>query len=85
MDLIVIHEKDQDDNEKTVIGVAASVKNAESMIEEYYGKGNYTEVSFTDIRDSNLEYSKVIEVKWNNTKSTKFTLTLEWFSLDEIY
>ena len=85
MDLIVIHEKDQDDNEKTVIGVAASVKNAESMIEEYYGKGNYTEVSFNDIRDSNLEYSKVIEVKWNNTKSTKFTLTLEWFSLDEIY
>ena len=84
MNLIVIHEIDHDDDETIVIGVADSVKNAESIIEEYYGKGNYTEVSFTDIRDSNLEYSKVIERKWHDGSQTKLTLTLEWFSLNEI-
>ena len=84
MNLIVIHEIDHDDDETIVIGVADSVKNAESIIEEYYGKGNYTEVSFNDIRDSNLEYSKVIEMKWHDGSQTKLTLTLEWFSLNEI-
>ena len=84
MDLIVIHEIDHDDNETIVIGVADSVKNAESIIEGYYGKDNYTEVSFNDIRESNLEYSKVIEMKWSDNSQTKLTLTLQWFSLNEI-
>jgi len=84
MKLIVIHEKDHEYNEEIVIGVADSVKNAESIIEEYYGKGNYTEVAFNDIRDGNLEYIKVIEIKCNNSEPTKATLTLEWFSLNEV-
>ena len=83
MNLIVIHEKDHEDNEESVIGVADSVKNAESMIEEYYGKGNYTEVAFYDIRDSSLEYSKVIEIKWHNSEPTKATITLEWVTLNK--
>tara|TARA_R110000787_G_scaffold196391_2_gene307720 strand:- start:1596 stop:1850 length:255 start_codon:yes stop_codon:yes gene_type:complete len=83
MNLIVIHEKDHEDNEESVIGVADSVKSAESIIEKYYGKDNYTEVSFNDIRDSNLEYSKVIELKWHKSEPTKVTLTLEWFSLNK--
>ena len=83
MNLIVIHEKDYEDNEESVIGVADSVKNAESIIEEYYGKDNYTEVSFNDIRDGNLEYSKVIEVKWHICEPTKVTLKLEWFRLNK--
>ena len=84
MNLIVIHEKDHEDNEQIVIGVADSVKNAEKIIEEYYGKDNYTEVAFSDIRDSNLEYIKVIEVKWYVSKPTKVTLTLEWFTLNKV-
>jgi len=84
MNLIVIHEKDHDDNEKSVIGVADSVKNAESIIAEHYGKGNYTEVAFNDIRDSNIEYRKVIEIKWYKSEPTKATLTLEWFNLNKV-
>jgi hypothetical protein len=40
-------------------------------------------VIFNDIRDSNLEYSKVIEIKWHKGEPTKATLTLEWFSLNK--
>jgi hypothetical protein len=83
MNLIVIHEKDHEDNEQIVIGVADSVKNAEIIIDEYYGKENYTEVSFNDIRDSRLEYSRVIEIKWFESEPTKVTLTLQWFTLKE--
>jgi hypothetical protein len=83
MNLIVIHEKDHEDNEERVIGVADSIKNAETVIEEYYGKGNYTEVAFKDIRESNLEYSKVIEINWDKNEPTKATLTLEWFRLNK--
>ena len=83
MDLIVIYEKDHEDNDENVIGVSDSVKNAEIIIEKYYGKGNYTEVAFNDIRDSSLEYSKVIEIKWHNSEPTKATLTLQWFTLNE--
>jgi hypothetical protein len=79
MNLIVIHEKDHDDNEQIVIGVADSVKNAEIIIDEYYGKGNCTEVSFNDIRNGVVEYIKVVKSKWG----VKYTLTLEWFTLNE--
>jgi hypothetical protein len=88
MNLIVIYEKDHDDNEQIVIGVADSVKNAEIIIDDYYGKGKYTEVSFNDIRDSGLEYSKVIEIHGYEIdgyerQSFKCTLTLQWFTLNE--
>ena len=83
MNLIVIHEKDHEDNEQIVIGVADSVKNAEIIIDDYYGKENYTEVFFNDIRDSGLEYSRVIEIKWFESEPTKVTLTLQWFTLNE--
>jgi hypothetical protein len=82
MEVIVIHEKDHD-NEEIVIGVADSVKNAERIIEKYYGKENYTEVAFNSIRENNLEYSKVIEINMNESSPTKTTLTLEWFSLNK--
>ncbi len=53
--VLVIHEKDLNDKEQIVIGVADSVKNAEKMINEYYGE--YKEISYQDIRNYNLEYS----------------------------
>ena len=82
MNILVIHELDK---ENSVIGVSDSIENAEKIISEYYGKDNYKEVSYTDIRDSNLEYSKVLEIKSDNTfNSYKVQITLEWFSLNEV-
>ena len=83
MNLIVIQEKDHEDGEERIIGVADSVKNAEGIIEEHYGKGNYIEVAYRDIRDSTIEYIKIIEIKWHKSEPTKVTLTLEWFRLNE--
>ena len=85
MNLLVIHEKDHDDKEEIVIGVADSVENANLMIEEYYGKVNYDEISFNEIRDSCLEYIKVLEIKEDSLNSTyRVTVTLEWFVLNKV-
>lgn len=78
--LIVIHEKDLSDNEKIVIGVADSIENAEKIIKEYYG--NYIEKSHIDIRDSNLEYSKILEVEGAFQQTYNVCITLEWFCLN---
>jgi|TARA_R110000744_G_C19032106_1_gene525583 hypothetical protein len=83
MNLIVIHERDHDDNDKSVVGVADSIKNAESIIAEYYGSNNYRVISFQDIRDSSLEYSKVIEIEYEHFETSLATLTLEWFTLNK--
>lgn len=81
--LIVIHETDLSDNEQIVIGVASSVEKANELILKYYGK--FTEISYNDIRDSNLEYSKVIEVQdFQFEIYHRYKLLLEWFELDEI-
>jgi hypothetical protein len=81
--VIVIHELDHDDDESSVVGVADSLDNAESIIDDFYGKGNYKEISFRDIRESNLQYSKVIEVTYPVGGITRYTLTLEWFVINE--
>lgn len=78
--LLVIHEKDFDDKEQSVIGIADSVKNAEKIIKEYYGE--HKEISCNYICDSNLEYSKVLEVKGAFEKSYRVEIRLEWFQLN---
>ena len=80
MKLIVIHEKDLDDKEQIVVGVAGSIGNAELLIKEYYGE--YKEISYNDIRDSNLEYSKVLEVNDAFNEPYKVEICLEWFELN---
>ena len=82
MDVIVIHEEDQKDNESIVIGVVDSVENANKMIGEYYG--DYIELSFNDIRDSNLEYSKVLRVNGWGLDPYNVKVTLEWFNINEL-
>jgi len=84
MDVIVIHERDLEDREDTVIGVSDSVDNAEILIEKYYGIGQFEEISFRDIRDSSLEYSKVIEVKDNDRFTYRLELTLQWFNINDL-
>lgn len=78
--LLVIHEKDLDDKEQIVVGVADSVENAEKIVNEYYGE--YKEISYNDIRDSNLEYSKVLEVKGAFEEPYRVEIWLEWFRLN---
>lgn len=78
--LLVIHEKDLDNKEQIVVGVADSVKNAEKLINEYYGE--YKEINYNDIRDSNLEYSKVLEVKGAFEEPYQVEIWLEWFQLN---
>lgn len=80
--ILVIHEKDLNDKEQIVIGVADSVKNAERIINEYYGE--HKEISYNDIRDSNLEYSKVLEVKGAFGEPYRVKIWLEWFELNHI-
>lgn len=36
--LIVIHERDHDDGDRSVIGVSDTVEKAERMIDKYYGE-----------------------------------------------
>lgn len=80
--VLVIHEKDHQDNEQMVIGVADNTDNAQKIINEYYGK--HTELSFTDIRDCNLEWQKEIEVLDHMNKPYKVTVWLEWFQINQV-
>lgn len=80
--LLVIHEIDLTDDESTVIGIADSIGIAENMIGEYYG--NYKQIHYRDIRDSNLEYSKILEVAGAKNEFYRVKITLEWFELNKI-
>ena len=81
MNVIVIHEHDSQDGEQIVIGVASSIERAEGLIKDYYGE--FKEVEFRDIRDSNLEYSKTLEVLDHLNSPYKVTVWLEWFEINE--
>jgi hypothetical protein len=80
MNVVVIHEKDYDDKIDTVIGVADSVENAEKVIRDYYGEFEVTK--YTDIRDSGLEYQKVLKVEGLNGKHYLVEICLQWFELN---
>lgn len=82
MNILVIHVVDLDDSHKSVNGVADSVDNAQRIINEYFGE--HIEELFTDIRDSNLEWSKVISTEsFQKGKRDWHTVTLEWFELNK--
>lgn len=80
--VLVIHEKDLDDKEQIVVGVADSIENAELLIKGYYGE--YKEISFNNIQDSNLEYSKTLEVKDAFGEPYKVEIWFEWFRLNYV-
>ena len=84
MNLIVIHEIDHEDNKQIVIGVADSIKNAELMIEEYYGKGEFEYVSKNDIRDCDIEYTRLMNVSGLGGKVYQVTVTLMNYRLNEV-
>lgn len=80
--VLVIHEKDLDDQEESVVGVATSIEEAEKLIDEYYG--DYREISFRDIQAANLEYSKIIELDYSpkSERTYQCKITLQWFELN---
>jgi hypothetical protein len=83
MNLIVIHCKDNEDKSTSVIGVANSIKMAEYIIEEYFGKG-YEVVNTKNLREGTLEYSKVIETEDLEGNIVSDTVVLEWFVLNKV-
>lgn len=65
--VMVIHEEDLSDGDRSVIGVATTRDKALEMIREYYGFGEeYKEEAvmsdFKDIRDNNLDFSCIVTV-----------------------
>lgn len=82
--VIVIHELDKQDNEKIVIGVCDSKINADLLVEEYYGIKNMKEISYHDVRDSNIECTRVLQIKDSiNEGYYNIVLTYEWFELNQ--
>lgn len=61
MELVLIREHDLHDNTHDIIGIADSIENAERMIIDYYL--DFEEISYTDVRDSSIEYEKILLVK----------------------
>lgn len=59
--VMVINEKDLEDNETSVIGVVSDRDNALKIIKEYYGEES-TMSDFRDVRDSGLDFTVDIEV-----------------------
>jgi hypothetical protein len=80
--VLVIHERDNDD--RRVIGVADSATNAEKIIDEYYGHDNIKIISHGDIRDSNLEWSRILEVLDHRDIPYRVCVWLEWFELNKL-
>jgi len=81
--VVVIHEKDHEDNDITIIGVASSSIEAERMIDEYYG-GKFKVIAFRDVRDSNIEWQKTLAVDNHRGGTYYVTVWLEWFEIDVI-
>lgn len=79
--LFVIHEKNLQDGETDILGVADSMDNVEVMLKKYYG--NYTdETPFEDIWDGMLLW-KVINVK-DRDKEFRYRINVRWFAINEI-
>lgn len=54
--VMVIHEKDLEDKDRRVIGVATTREDALKMITEYYGK-DAVMTEFKDIREDSFDFS----------------------------
>jgi len=78
----VIHEYDYEYKDNSVLGVCSSLKEVDRLVDEYYR--SFETLSFTDIRDSNLVWSKVIEIAYPGGEFCKYKITIEYFIIDEL-
>lgn len=81
--VLVIQEKDLDDNEQSVIGVADSVEKAEEVINKYYGNPKELSSHKAD-EDPDLEYIKILEVKGVWREPYKVQIRLDWFDINRV-
>lgn len=81
--VLVIQEKDLDDNEQSVIGVADSVEKAEEVINKYYGEHKELSRHKAD-EDPDLEYIKTLEVKGAWREPYKVQIRLDWFEINRV-
>ncbi len=89
--VLVIIEKDLDDKEESVIGVASSAEKADEMIDQYYGinaKGKTCTKGKKDYRHD-LEFSDIawqqnIDCCWNGVEKYKCIVTVTYFELDKV-
>jgi hypothetical protein len=80
--VLVIHEIDKEDDKRIVVGVADSAMKAKDMILKYYGE--FKELKFDDIRESNLEFAYTLEVLDHTKKPYIVYVWTEWFSINDI-
>lgn len=79
----VIVEHDHKDNEHCNIGITDDLDLIPCMINEYYG-GKFNEISFHDIRESGIEYTKILEVLDHKNNPYRVTIIAETFILNEL-
>lgn len=81
-ELYVIQEKDLQDGETDILGVADSMDNVEVMLKKYYG--DYTEDSpFEDILDNGMVFKKIIKVKYGVIEY-RHKIIVRWFAINQI-
>jgi hypothetical protein len=80
-EVLVIHEKDSEDCEQIIIGVADSGESAEKMIREYYG--DYKLLKHHSIHEASVEYLKWLEVKNHLNEPHIVRVHLKWFTVNE--
>ena len=82
MIVYVIHEEDLHDGSKGVIGLADSVRMVNTLIDEYYGLHDI--VSFNDIRDSSIEFVKIIQITLEHAVTYQVKITVQTFELNKV-
>jgi len=83
MNVLVVTETEE--SESIIIGVCDSKNSANKLVEMYYGVDNFKELSFKDIRDSNIECQRVLSVVDTLNIGSNYTVILmyEWFELNK--
>lgn len=69
---------------KDVIGAISEPNNYIKILDDYYGKERWEEISYRDIRDSTLEWIR--KIKWNSDGEwIEVEIICEMFLVDELF
>jgi hypothetical protein len=78
--VFVLTERDPEDGQILIIGVADSLENADKLMLDYYRQ--FTVTRFKDVRDSGIEWYKDVELTDINGYTYKYTCTLQSFTIN---
>ncbi len=79
----VLHEVDHDDYETDVIGTFSTPEKVLEGIITYYGR-DYKEKSHRDVKESGIEWIKVLTLKHCMGFEYEVTITLMYYELDNV-